>query len=90
MQPAGDGLLLALESFCVQTNELYSVTCKLSYEEPLHMQDQQQATQLYYVARRQSLRPSSTPRRVRPNVCLARINGHMALTVRDDDNGLRS
>ena len=90
VSPDPQGLMVALESLCQRTRELYGVSCAFSYESPLELRDAELATQLYYLAQEAVTNAikHAAPKSI--EMSLARANGHMALSVRDDGRGFDS
>ena len=87
VQQGENGLLVALENLTARIKGLYGVSCTFGYESPVLLNDFELATQLYYVAQEAVVNAAKHARAQNIEVSLARTNGHVALTIRDDGGG---
>lgn len=87
VQQGETGLLVALESLTTRIKALYDVSCTFGYESPVLLNDFELATQLYYVAQEAATNAAKHAGAQNVEVSLARTNGHIALTIKDDGKG---
>lgn len=87
VQANGDGLMVALTSLCARMTDLYGVPCTFVYETPIRLDDFELATQLYHVAQEAVVNALKHGHARHVEVSLARTDGHVALSVRDDGSG---
>jgi PAS domain S-box-containing protein len=87
VQPNENGLMVALETLTTRISGLYGVPCTFVYENPIRVANFELATQLYYIAQEAVSNAAKHAAAAAIKVSLTRLNGHVALVVRDDGCG---
>jgi signal transduction histidine kinase/CheY-like chemotaxis protein len=82
------GLMKALDLLASTTSGLFRVDCKFQCDQPVAIDDETAATQLYYIAQEALNNALKHARASKIVIALARQNGEMSVEVRDDGVGL--
>jgi two-component system, chemotaxis family, CheB/CheR fusion protein len=84
----GAGLMAALTDLALKVSEHPSVECAFECAQPVAIDDNQVATQLFRIAQEAVTNALKHGRPHQIRIELAEIDGHIVLTVRDDGTGL--
>ena len=82
------GLMVALAELAAETSELHVVTCAFDCEQPVHLANNQTATQLYFIAREAVTNALKHSNARNITITLESEERSVTLRVRDDGVGL--
>ncbi|MFB3893920.1 MAG: GAF domain-containing protein [Phycisphaerae bacterium] len=88
VEPKADGLMTALKELAANVAKLQGVPCEFACEQPIALNDDYTATQLYHIALEAVNNAVKHSRAEHIRIELAATDGSLAMTIRDDGVGM--
>ncbi len=82
------GLMAALEELAASTTRAFEVTCDFRYDNPVQVNDNKLSVQLFRIAQEAVSNAVKHGQAARVEIHLARQNGNIVLTIRDNGIGI--
>ncbi|MFC1669069.1 PAS domain S-box protein [Spirochaetota bacterium] len=85
----GKGFINAIEEMASQIEKIYVISCKVSYDPPIVIEDNHVAVNLYYITREAVNNSLKHGRTSTIEISLAHDNNDLSLIIRDNGKGLQ-